>query len=163
MIDFRIYKLGSREYRIYENGVIMLGDKVISQSKDKDGYMIVSMWDNVLKKSLGKKVHRLVAESFIPNPDNKKEVNHIDRKRDNNNVSNLEWVDRKENVRHSMKFYIAARTGSKNGRARLKEEDVLDIREKYKNGTPVYILAKEFNVGWSTVNNIILRNTWKQI
>lgn len=47
-----------------------------------------------------KYAHQLVAETFIPNPDNKPEINHIDSNRMNNHVSNLEWVTRKENVRH---------------------------------------------------------------
>lgn len=48
-------------------------------------------------------VHRLVAEHFIPNPNNKSEVNHIDFNKANNTTSNLEWVDRVENVRHLYK------------------------------------------------------------
>lgn len=46
-------------------------------------------------------VHRLVAESFIPNPNNYPEINHIDSVRDNNNVNNLEWVTHKQNMHHA--------------------------------------------------------------
>ena len=48
-------------------------------------------------------VHRLIAQTFIPNPDNKKEINHIDGNKHNNKIDNLEWVTRKENAIHSIK------------------------------------------------------------
>tara|TARA_R110000868_G_scaffold1502_2_gene11788 strand:+ start:1783 stop:2247 length:465 start_codon:yes stop_codon:yes gene_type:complete len=62
------------------------------QHYDNDGYKCVRLYDvNKYQKHL--RVHRLVAQAFIPNQDNKPEVDHINRIRDDNNVTNLRWVD----------------------------------------------------------------------
>lgn len=64
----------------------------------KGGYCHISLKNETSKKSL--KVHRLVACAFIPNPENKPEVNHKDKNKVNNNVNNLEWNTRLENCKH---------------------------------------------------------------
>lgn len=63
-----------------------------------NGYAKVYMRENSTGKRLDKYVHRLVAEAFIPNPDNKKYVNHKNCNRADNTVENLEWVTAKENT-----------------------------------------------------------------
>lgn len=65
----------------------------------KDGYLITQIYMNGDREHV--RIHRAVAEEFIPNPDNKPEVNHIDGNKLNNDVSNLEWVTKKENCRHA--------------------------------------------------------------
>ena len=69
---------------------------------DKDGYLRVNLWKD--GKSYNYTVHRLVARHFIPNPENKTCVNHINSIRDDNNVDNLEWVTVKENNEHAFKY-----------------------------------------------------------
>lgn len=69
--------------------------RVLKQSNRKDGYLQVSFRMN--GKAITKKVHRLIAEAFIPNPDNLPEVNHKDCNRANNNVENLEFCTRSYN------------------------------------------------------------------
>lgn len=73
----------------------------MTKSKDKDGYLIVNLNKN--NKCYKKKIHRLVAEVFISNPENKPQVNHIDENKQNNCYLNLEWVTNKENSNHGTK------------------------------------------------------------
>lgn len=74
--------------------------RVLRPQKLRHGYVYVNLWkDNVRK---GCTIHRLVAIAFIPNPDNKPQVNHIDGDRANNKVENLEWTTNSENQRHRL-------------------------------------------------------------
>ena len=70
----------------------------IKQNSGNRHYFYVMLSNNSKKKRLS--VHRLVAQAFIPNPENKPQVNHIDEDKANNHVSNLEWVTAKENCNH---------------------------------------------------------------
>lgn len=65
------------------------------------GYKTVDLYENGKRST--KKLHRLVAEEFVPNPESKPQVNHIDGNKLNNDASNLEWVTAKENVHHQWK------------------------------------------------------------
>ena len=73
--------------------------KLRKLSVGTDGYLQIRLHYNKKQKTYG--VHRLVAIAFIPNPNNLPEVNHIDKNRQNNNISNLEWLTHADNTRHS--------------------------------------------------------------
>lgn len=81
--------------------------KELKQYKKTGGYLNVALMTNDNKVKYVR-VHRLVALAFIPNPNNKEYVNHIDENRQNNDVNNLEWVTPKENNLHSLikKVYV---------------------------------------------------------
>ena len=74
--------------------------KILTPGKTVSGYPFVFL--SVNGKSKNNMIHRLVATAFIPNPHNLPEVNHIDGNKENNNVSNLEWCTRKENLKHAV-------------------------------------------------------------
>ena len=73
--------------------------KILSPRIDRNGYLFVNLYDkNHNMKSI--KIHRLVALSFIPNPNKYLQVNHIDEYKLNNNVNNLEWCTAKYNINY---------------------------------------------------------------
>lgn len=74
--------------------------KLMKPRKNETGYLRINLTKNGKPKCM--RVHRLVAQAFIPNPENKPEVNHIDFNRENNCVSNLEWVTNQENTQYSV-------------------------------------------------------------
>ena len=73
--------------------------KIMSNKIDKIGYSFIHLKNDSGRRPL--RIHRLVAEAFIPNINNLPEVNHIDENKQNNTVSNLEWCDRHHNMHHS--------------------------------------------------------------
>lgn len=93
----------SRPRKILNNTGIYrkIKGRLLSKSLDKDGYVIVAL--SIKCNSSPKKVHRLVAEAFIPNPLNKKQVNHKDLNKQNNEEDNLEWNTSAENIAHAHK------------------------------------------------------------
>lgn len=89
---YQISNLG-RVKSYYNNTTIIRKTSVVC------GYKHLMLSKN--KKKYNFYIHKLVANAFIPNPENKPEVNHIDGNKLNNNISNLEWVTRKENCQHA--------------------------------------------------------------
>lgn len=75
--------------------------KIMKQAKGKRGYLVLALWkENVTKRATA---HRIVAKAFIPNPENKPFINHIDLNKINNVPINLEWCTAKENMHHAHK------------------------------------------------------------
>lgn len=114
-------------------------------------------------KMRNKKIHRLVAIAFIPNPENKKEVNHLNGKGDNTPGS-LEWSTHLENCQHALKngFYTttARNQGETNGMSKLTDQIVREIREN-KLSKKRSELAKIYNVSHALISLVITNKIWK--
>ena len=131
--------------------------KVVYDNKNDYGY--VELWKNNKGKKF--RIHRLVAEKFIPNTLGKEQVNHIDGDKKNNCVSNLEWVTPKENIRHAIENDLSSiKYGSKNLASKLKEEDVRYIRENAGINKSVRELSEIYKVSTTTIYNIINYKKW---
>lgn len=122
------------------------------------GYLKVNLYDTngVCKK---KYVHRLIAESFISNPNNLTEVNHIDCNKKNNNVNNLEWCTRKNNLQHSYDNGLK-RQGEKHGMHKLTLDQVKEIRASTLS---LNDLATIYNVSKSTISAIKTNRNWREV
>lgn len=139
-------------------------DKSIKYTKkDKLGYVMLQYSENGKYKNY--KVHRLIALTFIPNTDNKPEVNHIDGDKTNNHVSNLEWVTRRENILHGHAIGLYDLKGINNGRSILTEDIVHALCKWYEddiNNTPKLAVVK-FNISIQQASKIRCGIAWKHI
>ena len=112
---------GYTHYLVSDEGYVyskLKGDLLSTLPNKQVGYLQVSLWKNNVGSS--HYVHRLVAKAFIPNPLNLPQVNHIDGNRQNNHVTNLEWVTCSENSSH------AVRTGLRTYTNRLTKDEFIE-------------------------------------
>ena len=122
-------KVGYGNYRLHKG-------KVLSPAKDTGGYLKVNLYCNGKQKTID--VHRLVAQAFLPNPDNLPQVNHKDENKTNNRVENLEMCNAKYNLSY----------GTRN----IRERDT-----KIKNGYYTGLSKEEYRKKWCQENKDKIR------
>lgn len=127
------------KYQVSNQGKVRILKEMTLQS-NKNGYLTVNLYKN--SKSKRKLVHRLVAEAFIINENNKPYINHKDTNKKNNNINNLEWCTPKENIQYSIKY-----GNNKNLFKRLEK-----IRETKKKKINQYDLQGNFIKQWNSMS-----------
>ncbi len=134
---------------------------LIKQKLNEDGYLHVCLSKGCHHKCFS--VNRLVAMAFIPNPENKPEVDHIDNNHTNNCVENLRWATRGENAKYAVESG-AYRFGDNHPRAKLTTAQAKEIMEIYIPRSKEYgikALAKKYGVSRATIENVIYGGAWR--
>lgn len=139
---------------------------VMSPKLGKWGYFYVNLYRNG-KFSKTLKIHRMVATAFVPNPNNKPEVNHKDGNKQNNLPTNLEWVTESENVIHAFATGLHSgdkMRGEKNGFAKLTENNVKEIFQLRAEGRTQQCLADQFGVSRGHISVLLSGKVcWKHL
>lgn len=138
-----------------------LKGKILSTTLNTKGYPHIRLSKEGKRETF--RVHRLVAQTFIPNPDNLEIVNHIDSNKTNNNISNLEWCSEMDNRLHARKIFNDTAYGEECNLSKLTETQVKEIRTNGKMGMTNEQIGKLYNVSHETIRNVLNGNSWKHI
>ena len=128
--------------------------RTLVHSHDVDGYCIITL--NHKGKKYTRKIHRLVAEYFIPNPNNLPQVNHKNGNKNDNDVRNLEWMSGLDNIRHAMDTNLRYRINF--------EEYIHDVcRLISENKLSIPEISDETGISQSTIRKILKKKQWVDI
>lgn len=144
------------DYEVSNVGRVRRGSR-LRKPNIKNGYPQVALYHGGQPRH--RNVHRLVASAFVPNPDGKPCVNHIDGDKTNNRAENLEWVTHAENTRHGLDAGLLT-VGSKRYNHKLTEEQVGYI--KHSTAT-LKELANRYGVSITNIWNIRHGRSWKHV
>lgn len=142
-------RLKDTDYWVSNCGRVRHNQLLLGGSHHKDGYIFVTI------KGKQTPVHRLVANMFLENPKQKKEVNHIDGNKKNNYANNLEWVTRSENQIHAVRNNLQPKDLSTYTGKFTKEERENIKKDWYSGFYSKRKLAQKYNVSHTCINDVI--------
>lgn len=144
--------------------------RILKLQTDTGNYNCVNISKNGITSLY--RVHRIVGKAFIPNPENKPEINHKNGIKTDNRVENLEWVTRSENIIHRHKIlgykgygevYKYVLRGSDCHKSKLTKRKVLSIIKEYNNGSKKIELARKYGVSHTNIAKILNKKIWKHL
>lgn len=150
---YEVNKLGEVRNRVTEH--------MMTMSFFRTGYCRITLF--ILSQRIHLSVHRLVANAFIPNPENKPDVNHINGIKTCNWVGNLEWATKKENVNHAIRTGLAHRIGEGNPNNKYSIEHVHAACKLLEQGLEPIEVAKLIPIGIDVIRNIKLGRNWATV
>lgn len=158
--------VGWSHYHVSDIGRVRCADgKIQASCLNSNGYAVVSL----SRPRRSCRVHRLVAQAFIPNPNDLPQVNHLDGVKTNNTLANLEWTTATGNRKHAWDMGLRTRAMLPNYRGEahptsiLTEADVHRIRRASANGETTRGLARRLGINRMTVKDVLRGKTWKHV
>ena len=140
-------------YQVSSHGRVRNGFKILKKQKHKQGYELIGLSKNGTTKTY--LVHRLVAKTFIPNPNNKPEVNHIDGNKTNNKIENLEWSTRKENMNHAFNTGLAKKPTNLNPPKKIRQIN-LETMEIVAEYNSLYEAYEKTGIQYKKISKVVV-------
>lgn len=141
-------------YYVTENGEVFRNNKKMKPYKQTKGYLRIDVYVNGQRKVTP--VHRMVMETFVPNPENLPQINHIDGDKSNNNVSNLEWCNQSKNIQHRLDV-LKVGMDLNHKSTKIPANEILILRWKKDIGYPMNIpeIAEKWGVRVDYLRKVI--------
>lgn len=143
------------------NSTRVVNERILKYNTNIFGYKYVILCKESKNKCF--LIHRLIGIAFIPNPENKPQINHINGIKTDNSISNLEWCTQQENSIHAFKtglMHHNPKVGERHGRSKLTEKEVLEIRNDNRTHEKI---AQSYNVSSPLISHIKQRKLWRHI
>lgn len=125
------------------------------------GYHSVELQTEPIKKRFT--VHRLVMLAFVGPRPTGMQINHINGVKTDNRPCNLEYCTPSENQKHSFRLGLQSNAGERHSRAKLKEQDVIDIRKMHAEGRSKILIAAKYHISQSHLSHIISGRIWSHL
>lgn len=159
--DYQISNMGRGKSL---KGISGISERILKPQKVVAGYLYISMWKDGLAKN--KFLHRLVGKYFVPNPENKPQINHKKGFKWDNRANELEWATSSENLKHAHSTGLKKPTcnnGESIGTSKLKTNDIFEIRNLINDGVRIKVIALKFNVSFQTISAIKTGASWAHV
>jgi len=164
---YQVTRLGEvRRTKIVRPDGSTLGEKILKPYLGNRGYFVFDIYP-FTRKRLPMMLHRILAITFIPNPNGHPEVNHIDGCKTNNDLTNLEWCTHKHNMAHAHSSGLVPPRSLLKGdlsiASKLKSHQVSDIKKRIAKGDTEISISRDYNVCPSTIWHIKTGRTWASV
>lgn len=143
--------------------------KIMKIKTNNHGYCVIHLRKD--QEDFHVSIHRLVARTFIPNPENKPCVNHMNGVKTDNRLENLEWCTISENTKHSIvtglytppDISLYQKRGETHPNSVVNDDKVRQIRKMREEGMTLMAIADVFGISFSNVDRICRRLNWKHV